>query len=71
MGSPISIRDISNDTITHRVGASDERLVRQADASIVEHPRAMILVRGDHVDCSWQSAERGILIDFCPRPVGK
>ena len=49
--APISIRYISNDTINHRVGASDERLLRQADARIVENPHAMILVRGDDVDC--------------------
>jgi transposase len=41
----------ANHTINHRIGTIDEGLLYQANASVYEHPYAMMLVRRDHVDC--------------------
>ena len=46
-----SLRDISNNTINHRIRASDEGLLNQANTRVIEDLHAEVLVRGDYVDC--------------------
>src|SRR4029077_9945285 len=46
----LSVRNVRDHPITHRVSAGDERLLAQTDARIVEDPHVEMLVRRNDVD---------------------
>src|SRR6516165_8956114 len=48
--SVLRVGDVSNYTINPGVGSGDERLLHQSDASIIEDPHAVILVRQNDID---------------------
>jgi hypothetical protein len=41
----LRVRDVSNNTINPGIGAGDEGLLHQSNASIIENPHAMVIVR--------------------------
>jgi hypothetical protein len=47
----VRVWDIGHYAINHSVSASHERLLHLADARVVEDPHAVMVVRGDDVDC--------------------
>jgi len=49
--SVLGIWNVGHNAIDHRVCASDEWLLDQSHARIVEDPHAEVLVRGNNVDC--------------------
>jgi len=49
--SVLRVGDVSNDTIDPGVGSRNEGLLGQADASIIEDPHAMVLVRRNYINC--------------------
>jgi|ERR1035437_3448144 hypothetical protein len=44
-------RNVSNETFHHDIRPSHEGLLYQANALVIEHPTAVVLVRTDDVDC--------------------
>jgi len=48
--SILCVGNVSNDTIDPGVGSGDEGLLHQSDASIIEDPHAVVLVRRDNID---------------------
>ena len=48
--SVLRVGDVSNGTIDPGVGSGDEGLLHQSDASIIEDPHAVVLVRRNDID---------------------
>src|SRR5262245_16067773 len=47
----LRVRNVRDDTIDHRICASNERLLHKPNTRIVKHPNAEMLVWRDDVDC--------------------